>query len=139
MKKAGSLPGVDITTEMPDDAVAAMRPDRRSVIVAAAHDPKLDDLALIDALHTDAFYIGAVGSRATSAARRERLRLFDLDDARIARLHAPAGLPLGSRTPPEIALAIVADLTARRNGASVTATVERPATESAACPLARAA
>ena len=59
--------------------------------------------------------------------------------AQIARLHAPAGLPLGSRTPPEIALAIVADLTARRNGASLTATVERPATESAACPLARAA
>ena len=93
----------------------------------------------IDALRTDAFYIGAVGSRATSAARRERLRLFDLDDAQIARLHAPAGLPLGSRTPPEIALAIVADLTARRNGANVTATVERPATASAACPLARAA
>ena len=80
-----------------------------------------------------------MGSHATSAARRERLRLFDLDDAQIARLHAPAGLPLGSRTPPEIALAIVADLTARRNGASLTATVERPATESAACPLARAA
>ncbi len=134
-----TLPGVEITTEMPDDAVAAMRPDRRSVILAAAHDPKLDDLALIDALHTDAFYIGAVGSRATSAARRERLRLFDLDDAQIARLHAPAGLPLGSRTPPEIALAIVADLTARRNGMSLTATVERPLSESAACPLARAA
>ena len=134
-----TLPGVEITTEMPDDAVAAMRPDRRSVILAAAHDPKLDDLALIDALHSDAFYIGAVGSRATSAARRERLRLFDLDDAQIARLHAPAGLPLGSRTPPEIALAIVADLTARRNGTSLTAAVARPATESAACPLARAA
>ena len=83
--------------------------------------------------------IEARNSRATSAARRERLRLFDLDDAQIARLHAPAGLPLGSRTPPEIALAIVADLTARRNGTSLTAAVARPATESAACPLARAA
>lgn len=134
-----TLPGVDITTEMPDDAVAAMRPDCRSVIIAAAHDPKLDDLALIDALHGDAFYIGAVGSRATSAARRERLRLFDLDDAQIARLHAPAGLPLGSRTPPEIALAIVADLTARRNGMCLSADHERAPVEAAACPLALAA
>lgn len=134
-----TLTGVAIVTEMPDDAVAEMRPDRRSVIVAAAHDPKLDDLALIDALQTDAFYIGAVGSRATSAARRERLRLFDLDDAQIARLHAPAGLPLGSRTPPEIALAVIADLTARRNGVCLSATVEPQPMESAACPLAIAA
>ena len=104
---------------MPDDVVTAMRPDPRTVVIAATHDPKLDDLALIDALKSAAFYVGAIGSQATSRKRRERLKLFALSDADIDRLHGPVGLPLGSRTPAEIAIAILADLTARRNGVAL--------------------
>lgn len=129
-----SVPGATLTTEMPDDAVIALRPDRRTVIIGATHDPKLDDLALIDALKTNAFYIGAIGSRANSERRRERLKLFDLTDAEIDRLHGPVGLSLGSRTPPEIALAIVADITAQRNGVQLVARDERRATTGEACP-----
>jgi xanthine dehydrogenase accessory factor len=106
---------------MPDDAVLARRPDRRTIVIALTHDPKLDDLALIDALKFNAFYVGALGSKATSAKRRERLKLFDLNDAELGRLHGPVGLPIGSRTPPEIALAIVADITARRNSIELVA------------------
>ena len=101
---------------MPDDAVLAFRPDARSVILTVSHDPKLDDLALIEALRTDAFYVGAVGSARTSAERRKRLADFDLTPAQVARLRGPVGLAIGSRTPPEIALAILADLVATRNG-----------------------
>lgn len=119
------VPGTTLTAKMPDDTVIAMRPDRRTVIVACTHDPKLDDMALIDALKYDAFYVGAIGSRANSLKRRERLKLFDLSDAALGRLHGPVGLPLGSRTPPEIALAIIADITARRNGVELVATHER--------------
>ena len=111
-----TVQGTIVTSEMPDDAVLALKPDRRTAVVAATHDPKLDDLALIDALKTNAFYIGAIGSRANSTRRRERLAEFGLNAEEIARLHGPAGLPIGSRTPPEIALAILADITARRNG-----------------------
>lgn len=128
------VPGATLTTEMPDDAVIALRPDRRTVIIGATHDPKLDDLALIDALKTNAFYIGAIGSRANSERRRERLKLFDLDDAHIDRLHGPVGLPLGSRTPPEIALAIVADITAQRNGVELIAREQQAASAGEACP-----
>jgi len=89
--------------------------------LSLTHDPKLDDLALIDALKFNAFYVGALGSQASSAKRRERLKLFDLNDAELGRLHGPVGLPIGSRTPPEIALAIIADITARRNGVELVA------------------
>lgn len=129
-----TVPGAALTTEMPDDAVTALRPDRRTVIIGGTHDPKLDDLALIDALRTNAFYVGAIGSRANSERRRERLKLFDLSDADVDRLHGPVGLPLGSRTPPEIALAILADVTARRNGVTLIAAETRPATVGDACP-----
>jgi xanthine dehydrogenase accessory factor len=101
---------------MPDDAVLAFRPDGHSVILTVSHDPKLDDMALLEALKSDAFYVGAVGSKRTSAERRRRLADFDLTPQQIARLHGPAGLSIGSRTPPEIALAILADLVAARNG-----------------------
>lgn len=123
-----------LSREMPDDTVIAMRPDRRTVIIAATHDPKLDDLALIDALATDAFYVGAIGSHTNSARRRERLKLFGLDDRQLARLHGPVGLPLGSRTPPEIALAIIADMTARRNGVRLFAEQLRTEWDDAVCP-----
>ena len=101
---------------MPDDAVLAFRPDPHSVILTVSHDPKLDDMALLEALKTDAFYVGAVGSGRTSAERRKRLADFDLTPQQVARLHGPVGLSIGSRTPPEIALAILADLIASRNG-----------------------
>ncbi len=101
---------------MPDDAVLAFRPDGHSVILTVSHDPKLDDMALLEALRSDAFYVGAVGSARTSAERRRRLADFDLTPQQIARLRGPVGLSIGSRTPPEIAVAILADLIASRNG-----------------------
>ena len=101
---------------MPDDAVLAFKPDGHSVILTVSHDPKLDDMALLEALKSDAFYVGAVGSARTSAERRKRLAEFDLSSHEIARLRGPVGLSIGSRTPPEIALAILGDLVASRNG-----------------------
>jgi len=101
---------------MPDDAVLAFRPDPHSVVLTVSHDPKLDDMALLEALKSEAFYVGAVGSSRTSAERRKRLAGFDdLTPAHIARLRGPVGLSIGSRTPPEIAVAILADLIASRN------------------------
>lgn len=129
-----TVPNTTVSSEMPDDLVQALKPDRRTVVVAATHDPKLDDLALIDALKTDAFYVGAIGSHANSERRRERLKLFDVSDAEIDRLHGPVGLPMGSRTPPEIALAIMADITARRNGVELVASVPRVCHSQDACP-----
>jgi xanthine dehydrogenase accessory factor len=101
---------------MPDDAVVAFKPDAHTVIVTVSHDPKLDDMALMEALKTPAFYIGAVGSKRTSDERRKRLLMFDLTTADVAKLHGPVGLAIGSRTPPEIAIAILAELVAARNG-----------------------
>ena len=100
---------------MPDDAVVAFRPDPHSVVLTVSHDPKLDDMALLEALKSDAFYVGAVGSSRTSVERRKRLAGFDLTPQQIARLRGPVGLSIGSRTPPEIAVAILADLIASRN------------------------
>ncbi len=113
---AWRVPGSVFVDGMPDDAVLAFKPDGHTVIVTVSHDPKLDDMALLEALKTPAFYIGAVGSKKTSDERRARLREFDLSDAQIARLHGPVGLSIGSRTPPEIAIAILAELVAARNG-----------------------
>jgi xanthine dehydrogenase accessory factor len=113
------VPGVDVVHEMPDDQVIAMRLDARSAVVALTHDPKLDDLALMEALKSPAFYVGAIGSRANNAKRRERLRLFDVTDAELARLHGPVGLYIGSKTPAEIAISILAELTAAKNGVAL--------------------
>jgi xanthine dehydrogenase accessory factor len=110
------VPGVTLVRTMPDDTVQAMNLDERCAVVALTHDPKLDDLALMEALKSRAFYIGALGSRANNAKRRERLREFDLSDDEIARLHGPIGLYIGSRTPPEIAVSILAEITAVKNG-----------------------
>jgi xanthine dehydrogenase accessory factor len=111
--------GTEIVRAMPDDAVMEMKPDGRSAVIALTHDPKLDDLALMEALKTPAFYVGALGSRRNNAARRERLREFDLSEAALARLHGPAGIYIGSRTPPEIAISILAEVTAAKNGVSL--------------------
>jgi xanthine dehydrogenase accessory factor len=111
-----SLPGVEVVHAMPDDLVLEMKLDSRSAVIALTHDPKLDDLALMEALKTDAFYVGAIGSRVNNARRRERLREFDLSEAQIAKLHGPIGIYIGSKTPYEIAVSILAELTAVKNG-----------------------
>jgi xanthine dehydrogenase accessory factor len=109
------LPGVELVHAMPDDLVIEARLDARSAVVALTHDPKLDDLALMEALKSDAFYVGAIGSRLNNARRRERLKLFDLSDAQVARLHGPVGIYIGSKTPAEIAISILAEMTAVKN------------------------
>ena len=113
---AFDVSGVLKVREMPDDAVQRYANDAYSAVVALTHDPRIDDMGLMVALKTDAFYIGAMGSERTSANRRERLRALELAEAEIARLHAPIGLPIGSKTPPEIAVAVVAEVTAVRHG-----------------------
>jgi xanthine dehydrogenase accessory factor len=100
---------------MPDDAVRALADDPGSAVVTLAHDPKQDDLALTEALASRAFYVGALGSRRTAAARAGRLAAFGLTAEQIARLDAPAGLPIGGKRPAEIALSIIAAVTAARN------------------------
>jgi xanthine dehydrogenase accessory factor len=114
-----NIPGTKVVRTMPDDTVLDMRLDERCAVIALTHDPKLDDLALMEALKTPAFYVGALGSRRNNAARRERLKEFDLNDAELARLHGPVGIYIGSRTPPEIAVSILAEVTAAKNGVSL--------------------
>ena len=113
------IPGTRIVRTMPDDTVLDMKLDERCAVIALTHDPKLDDLALMEALKTPAFYVGALGSRRNNAARRERLKEFDLNDTELARLHGPVGIYIGSRTPPEIAVSILAEVTAAKNGVSL--------------------
>ena len=108
--------GVQVVHAMPDDLVVEMRLDSRSAVVALTHDPKLDDLALMEALKSEAFYVGAIGSRTNDSKRRERLLEFDLSPAHLDRLHGPIGLYIGSKTPSEIAISILAELTAVKNG-----------------------
>ena len=113
---AAAADGVTLSRLMPDDLVIAMNLDRHSALVAVTHDPKLDDLALMEALKTPAFYVGALGSRRNNDARRQRLRGFDVSAAEVARLRGPVGLNLGALTPPEIAMSVVAEMTAVRRG-----------------------
>jgi len=129
-----TLPGVRLSAMMPDDLIVEMQLDHSSAVVALTHDPKLDDMALLEALKSNAFYVGAIGSRRNNARRRERLALFDLSPEHIARLHGPVGLHIGARTPPEIAVAVLAEMTAVRNGVPVRQTHEArpPAPEFAA-------
>jgi xanthine dehydrogenase accessory factor len=110
------LAGTALDTRSPDDAVSALVRDARSAVLALTHEPKLDDLALMEALTSPAFYVGALGSRANNAKRRARLAQLELPPSAIEKLHGPVGLPIGSRTPAEIAVAILAELTAVRNG-----------------------
>jgi xanthine dehydrogenase accessory factor len=114
------VPGVEVLHEMPDDLIVRLRPDNRTAVITLTHDPKLDDLALIDALQSPAFYVGAIGSRRNSQQRRERLREhFGLSDAQLQRLRGPAGLYIGSKTPAEIALSILAEIVAVKNGVAL--------------------
>jgi len=114
--------GVQLVNAMPDDAVRNFADDRFSAIVALTHDPRIDDMGLMEALKTNAFFVGAMGSVRTSAKRRERLLQLDLTEAEIARLHGPVGLSIGSKTPAEIAIAILAQLTQLKSEANVAAT-----------------
>jgi xanthine dehydrogenase accessory factor len=109
------VPGTEFSREMPDDLVQRLQLDAHSALVALTHDPKLDDLALMEALKSAAFYVGALGSRANTARRKERLALFDLTPDEIGRLHGPVGLDLGGRTPAEIAVSILAEIVAVKN------------------------
>ena len=111
------LAGVSLSTVMPDDLVMEMGLGAHDAVVALTHDPKLDDLALMEALKTPAFYVGALGSRRSNAARRERLLGFDLGAAQVERLRGPVGLDIGAKTPAEIAVSIVAEMTALRRRA----------------------
>ncbi|MEE4658841.1 MAG: XdhC family protein [Halieaceae bacterium] len=99
---------------MPDDAVRAYADDPHSIVLTLTHDPRIDDMALMQALEQDLFYVGALGSVRTTEKRIQRLRDLGLTEAQLARLHAPVGLPIGSKTPMEIAIAILAELTQLR-------------------------
>jgi xanthine dehydrogenase accessory factor len=120
------LGAVPINRGMPDDVVRELELDGHSALVALTHDPKLDDLALMEALKSPAFYVGAIGSKKNNDARRERLREFDLSADEIARLRGPVGLYIGSKTPPEIAVAILAEMTAVRHGVSEPSWAAKP-------------
>ena len=112
------FPDVAISTEWPDEAMEALRPDRRTAVVTLTHDPKLDDPALDVALKSDAFYVAALGSRRTHAGRVERLTgLGHLPEA-VARIHGPAGLAIGAVSPAEIAISVMAEMTRALHGPS---------------------
>ncbi len=110
------FPGVHLVRAWPGKALEALRPDHRTAVVTLTHDAKLDDPALVGALATPAFYVGALGSRRTHAKRLARLRERDVGDAQIARIRAPVGLDIGARTPAEIAVSIMGELVAHLRG-----------------------
>jgi len=110
--------GATLVDEWPDDALRALKPDARTAVVTLTHDPKLDDPALEVALRSEAFYVGALGSRRTHAKRVERLTEAGLSPEAIARIRAPVGLDIGAVTAPEIALSVIAQVVAARRGKS---------------------
>ncbi|MEN5300840.1 XdhC family protein [Pseudomonas sp. TWI628] len=115
-----NVAGVEKIVGMPDDVVRAFAPDLRSCIVGLSHDPKLDDLALLEALHSPAFYIGVIGSRRNNQSRRERLiEHFGESAASLQRLHGPIGIYIGSKTPAEIAVSVMAEILATKNGVAL--------------------
>ena len=108
---------VNFTREMPDDVVAKLSPVERSIVLTLTHDPKMDDMALMQALTMGLFYVGAIGSHKTQLARRKRLQQLELTLAQINKLHGPVGLAIGSKTPAEIAISILAEITAKQHQA----------------------
>jgi xanthine dehydrogenase accessory factor len=105
------FPGVEIAGDWPDEALRRLGIDRRTAVVTLSHDPKLDDPALLVALRSDAFYVGSLGSRRSHAARLQRLEAAGLTESETGRIHAPVGLDIGARSPAEIAVAIMAEIT----------------------------
>ena len=110
------LPGVQFIKGMPDDVMQELGIDSHTAIVALTHDPKIDDLALIDALQSEAFYIGALGSLTNTLKRKERLLEFNVSTEQLERLHGPVGLAIGALTPPEIAVSVMAEVIAVKYG-----------------------
>ena len=116
-RSSWSVPGVNLDHGSPDDMVTNLKPDSRTCIVALTHDPKLDDLALIEALQTDAFYVGAIGSRRNNESRKQRLiEHFDHTHESLEKLRGPIGIYIGSKTPSEIAVSVMAEILAVKNG-----------------------
>ena len=116
-RSAWSVSGVTVVSDMPDDVVSAFKADRRSCVIALTHDPKLDDLALLEALNTEAFYVGAIGSRRNNEARHQRMsEHFSVSQSALGRLRGPIGIYIGSKTPPEIAVSVMAEVLAVKNG-----------------------
>lgn len=114
------LEQVPLSREMPDDWILSLDVDEKTAIVALTHDPKLDDMGLLEALISKAFYVGAIGSRRNSEARKQRLmKYFDLRQEQVSRLHGPVGLHIGAATPPEIAISVLAEITAIRRGIEI--------------------
>jgi len=111
------FPGIDMRGDWPDEAMTALGPDRRTAVVTLTHDPKLDDPALQTALRSPAFYIGALGSKKTHAARQGRLARAGFSPEEIARVNGPVGLSIGALSPAEIAVSILAQITAIRRQA----------------------
>ena len=105
------FPGIELSTDWPDEALEKLKPNKRTAIVTLTHDPKLDDPALAVALRTDAFYIGALGSKRTHAKRLQRLGELGFGDNEMARIHGPVGLDIGAVSPSEIALSVMAQVT----------------------------
>ena len=122
------FPGVSVRTDWPDEALDSLVPDAGSAVVTLTHDPKLDDPALLRALASKAFYVGALGSKKTHARRCDRLRAAGIGETALARIHAPIGLDIGAVTAPEIALSIAAEIVAARRGPKR----DRPKAEAAA-------
>lgn len=119
-RSSWSVEGASLSADMPDDVVREFRADRRTAIITLTHDPKLDDLALLEALETDAFYVGAIGSRSNNNLRRERMiEYFDQTEASLARLRGPIGIYIGSKLPSEIAVSIMAEVLAVKNGVTL--------------------
>ncbi len=113
------IPDTKLISDMPDDAVITQNVDSRTAVIAVSHDRKLDDMALLEALKSPAFYVGALGSKLNNDKRRERLALFDLSAEEIARLHGPIGINIHSKTPPEIAISILAHIISIKNQLSI--------------------
>lgn len=113
------VPNTQFSRDMPDDLVLSLNLDAHSAVVAVTHDPKLDDMVLLEALRSPAFYVGALGSRGNTAKRKERLKDFELSDEEIGRLHGPIGLDIGGQSPAEIAVSIMAEVIAVRSGVTL--------------------
>ncbi len=118
MIDAWAGPEIPLIHGLPDDVILSQATDKHSVIITLTHDPRIDDMALLEALETDAWYVGALGSTRTTEGRLKRLRELGMSEDRIARLHAPVGIPIGSKTPWEIAVAIMAEITQLKRAAA---------------------
>jgi xanthine dehydrogenase accessory factor len=113
---AERFPGVTLIGDWPDDALTELAPDVRTAVVTLTHDPKIDDPALTEALNSEAFYVGALGSTRTHAKRLQRLRDKGFDERALGRIHGPVGLDIGALSPAEIAVSIIAEITQVRRG-----------------------